>query len=234
MPSERDQEFLDVAEIFGKVARELLVHHDVQGTLDRIVHLAVEHLAACEFAGISFVDGRKISSPASSDEVPRILDRIQSEVDEGPCLDAIRECEVFCTPDLSVEGRWPRFSLRAHEETGVRSILAVRLFAATDTLGALNLYSTRLDAFGDVDAALAAVFATHAAVAIASAKRECNLERKAATRDLIGRAKGILMSQEHVTEDQAFDILRRASQDLNVKLSEVAEQVNYSGERPIR
>jgi GAF domain-containing protein len=91
--------------------------------------------------------------------------------EEGPCIDAIREHEIFLTGDLGAEQRrWPRFALRATQETGVRSILAIRLFAETTTMGALNMYSTQEDAFTDTDVALAAVFSTHAAVAVASAR----------------------------------------------------------------
>jgi GAF domain-containing protein len=153
-------------------------------------------------------------------------------VGEGPCIDAITKREVFRTGDLAAEERWPSFSRRAHEETGICSVLSVRLFAEANTYGSLNMYATEPEAFDDTDIALAAVFATHAAVAMDSARREADLERKAETRDLIGRAKGILMSLEHISDEEAFEILRQASQRLNVKLTEVAEQVNYTGESP--
>ena len=219
---------MGLAETFSEVARSLAHQGDVNETLLKIVNMAVQTLDACEHAGISFVEGRRITSPASSGEVPRIVDAIQSEVGEGPCLDAIKEHEVFQTGDLKSESRWPQFSKRAHEETGILSILAMRLFVEEDTLGALNLYSTEFDAFDEVDVALASVFAAHAAVAVSAAAREQNLERKAATRDLIGRAKGILMAREHVTDEKAFEMLRRASQRLNIKLTTVAEQVTES------
>ena len=62
-------------------------------------------------------------------------------------------------------------------------------------MGALNLYSTANDAFDDSDVALATVFAVHAAVAMSAARRQESLEQKAETRDVIGRAKGILMAR---------------------------------------
>ena len=216
---------IDVAEMFGKVARSLAHHRDVDSTLHDIVGLAVEHLDACEFAGISLIQGRTITSPASSNDVPRIVDAIQTEVDEGPCLDAIKVHGVFQTGNLQGEERWPAFATRAYEETGVRSILSVRLFVEEETMGALNLYATAADAFDSVDVALASVFAAHAAVAMSAARREESLERKADSRDLIGQAKGILMARSHIDEHQAFDLLRRASQRLNVKLVQVAEDV---------
>ena len=223
--AEGDDKTVRVAEMFAEVARSLATHEGQQATLTKIVHLAVEHLDACDFAGISLIEGRKITSPAASNDLPRIVDSIQSEVDEGPCLDAIKEHEVFQTGDLAAEERWPKFATRAHEETGVRSILSLRLFVEEDTMGALNLYSTKSDAFDEADVALASVFAAHAAVAMSAARREENLERKADSRDLIGQAKGILMARSNLDDEQAFQLLRRASQRLNVKLTKVAEQV---------
>lgn len=220
-----EDEVLRVAEMFGHVARLLAGHESTQVTLETIVCLAVENLHSCEFAGISLVEGGRITSPASSNDVPRIVDRIQSEVGEGPCLDAIKEREVFQTPDLAAEERWPRFAGRANDETGICSILSIRLFVEEDTMGSLNLYATEKDAFDDTDVAFATVFAAHASVALAAVRREEHLERKAKTRDLIGQAKGILMARSGIDEDQAFDLLRRASQRQNLKLVTVADHI---------
>src|SRR5215213_11665711 len=91
------------ADAFAEMARALLAQGDVQHTLQKICDLAVESIEGCEHAGISFLKGRKVATPAASDDVPRQVDLIQYEVDEGPCLDAIREHEVFETGDLGQE-----------------------------------------------------------------------------------------------------------------------------------
>ncbi len=213
---------VELAEVFADVARVLLDEQDVGTTLDRICQLAVQTLPECEAAGISIATDSLVSNHATTDELPRIVDAIQSETQEGPCVDAIREHQVFVTGSLSKEVRWPRFARRAHLETGVESILSLRLFTDEHTMGALNLYSTRPDAFDDHDVALGSVFAAHAAVALAGAQRRANLETKALTRDVIGMAKGIIMARQNVSEDEAFDVLRRASQRMNVKLRELA------------
>lgn len=223
---------VELAETFAEVARTLAAHDDLPTTLNKIVGLAVRSLDACEWAGISMIEKRVITSPASSGEIPRIVDGIQSETGEGPCIDAIVDHEVFRTGDLTRETRWPLFSSRAHQETGIASILAVRLFIEADTMGALNLYSTHYDAFDDTDVALGVVFAVHAAVAMSAVRREDNLQAAARSRDVIGRAKGILMAQSGADDEEAFTILRAASQRLNVKLREVAQQV--VDETPIR
>ena len=215
-----------MAETFAAVARALAEHHaDMQSSLATIVQLAVENLDACEFAGISLVEHGKITSPASSNDIPKTVDKIQSETDEGPCIDAIKEHEVFQTGNLKEERRWPKFSARAHQETGVTSILSIRLFVEENTIGALNLYSTVPDAFDDSDLALASVFAAHASVAMSSARREHTLEQKAESRDVIGRAKGLLMARSGVTDDEAFEMLKKASQRMNIKIRDIATRI---------
>lgn len=216
---------IELAETFAHVARNLLAEPDVNLTLDRICKLAVVTVAGCEAAGVSMISGRRISPVTTTDELPRKLDDLQTEVGQGPSVDAIREQEIFITGSLSDEPRWPEFSSRAHEETGVQSVLSLRLFVSGDTMGTLNFYSRESDAFDDRDVAVASVFAAHAAVALRSAQHDEDLEAMAVSRDVIGMAKGIVMAQQWVSEAEAFDILRRASQRMNVKLRVLAQQV---------
>jgi GAF domain-containing protein len=220
-----DDAELELAATFSEVARVLLAESDEVATLDKICQLAVATIDGCELAGISLLHKGLVESRGSTDDVPRRLDEIQSETQEGPCADAIREHEVFLTGDLRSEERWSAFSRRAHDETGVTSVLALRLYADEDTMGALNLYSTARDAFDDHDIAVAAVFASHAAVAMHDSRSRADLEARADTRDVIGMAKGLLMAHEGISPEEAFDILRRASQRTNVKLRTIAGDV---------
>lgn len=224
MPEPRAQD-TELAETFAEVARVLLENHDVDTTLTRICALAVTTVEGCEAAGISIAEGTRVTSRSTTDDLPCIVDLIQSETQQGPCVDAIKKHEVFITGSLSEEKRWPDFAKRAHEETGVESILSLRLFAREDTMGSLNLYSLQPDAFDDQDVAVGSVFAAHAAVALATALHDEQLENKSQSRDLIGMAKGIIIARQNVTEDEAFDILRRASQRMNVKLRELAGRI---------
>ena len=232
MADDSGEQAAHVAEMFAGVARQLLDERDVQATLDRIVRLAQANLEHAESVGVSIVRGRKIESPASSNGLALLLDKLQQDVDEGPCIEALRDHQMFLIGDLQAETRWPLFCRRAHASTGVSSMISVRLFVQGDTLGAMNVYSTKRDAFDEVGMAMATVFATHAAVALTHANREEQLERKAAGRELIGRAKGILMAQNHLTEDEAFGLLRQVSQRLNIKVYEVADSVAHTGDIP--
>ncbi|QXC62431.1 GAF and ANTAR domain-containing protein [Aquihabitans sp. G128] len=223
---------VDLAEQFAAVSRALLAEHDVPATLARIIVMATETIPHCQHAGIDLVEGGVITPVAQSDEVPARFGALQTETGEGPCLDAIRDQEMFLVGHLSEESRWPELAAQAHAETGVQSILAFRLFAGGRTLAALNLYSAELDAFGDHDIAIGSIFAAHAAVALQSARAQQTLEEGLRSRDLIGQAKGILMSRDSIDEDAAFDLLRRASQRLNIKLRDVATQIIESQPPP--
>lgn len=216
----------NIAETFAYVARLLLAERGVEQTLAKIAELAVQTIDRCDHAGTSLIEERQITTAGASDGVSAKVDAIQCETDQGPCLDAIRDHEVFQVDCLAEEQeRWPSFAKRAVEETGVCSILAFRLFAEEGTMGALNLYSTRADAFDDEARDFGSVLAAHAAVALSHARREDQLEEAIKSRDVIGQAKGLLMARQGMSSEQAFEALRRASQRLNVKLREVAERV---------
>lgn len=216
---------LEIAETFANIARLLLAEKSLSTTLDRICVLAVETVPGCEHASISIVHGPKIETEASTSELPCRVDAIQYETNSGPCLDAIRDHELFETDDLSLEARWPDFSQRTVEETGVHSMLSLRLFAEAETMGALNLYSCATAAFDVTGHAVGSVFAAHAAVAMVDARTKEQLEEALRSRDVIGRAKGILMARENISDDEAFDLLRRASQRMNIKLRDVAARL---------
>jgi len=166
-----------LAETLADIARLMQSEGTAQRTLQKMVELVPSMVAGCDHAGVSLVAGDHFTTPAASDEVPETVDRIQYETGQGPCLDAIRQHEVFLTGDLRTEERWPAFSARAACETGVLSMLSFRLFLDLDTLGSLNLYSRRPDAFTEDSRAVGAVFAAHAAVAFAAATEHDRSQR---------------------------------------------------------
>jgi ANTAR domain len=115
--------------------------------------------------------------------------------------------------------------LGAITKSGIESILSLRLFADVTTMGALNMYSTRIDAFDDRDLAIGTIFAAHAAVAWSTSQKIENLEGGLISRQLIGQAVGLLMARQNVSESEALNVLKGASQRLNIKLRQVAENI---------
>lgn len=207
------------------MARSLLAVDDDVSILRTIVSVAVREVDSCEAAGVELVEKDVVRPVASSSEMAAQVARIQNETGEGPCLSAIREHETFRMDDPERDGRWPKFAARALAETDVRSILGFRLFAEEDTMGALNLYSSRPNAFDDHALAVGSVLAAHAAVAMSMAREREYLTAAIENRDVIGQAKGILMEREGVDPNQAFATLRDRSQSQNIKLQEVVAQV---------
>jgi GAF domain-containing protein len=191
----------ELADAFAEITRVLLGEPDVQHTLDRMCAWLVAAVEGCDHSVVTLVQNQGFDSRASSDEVGPAVDAIQFEVDEGPCVQAIREHMTLQVDDLATETRWPNFARRAVESTGVRSMLAFRLFVSGDTLGSLNLYSKRPAAFSDDSICLGTIFATHASAALRVALAKENvtqLRQVLETRELIAQAKGILMGRQSI------------------------------------
>ena len=221
------------------LARSLASEPTVQATLQRIVDMAVEEIDGCEGAGILLIDKGTIAVGAWSNDLVRRIEHLEFEVGEGPCIDAIWQRPVFESADLHDQIlEWPKFVPGAIE-SGIESMLAFRLFAVEETLGALDLYSGQRGGFDESARAFGAVFAAHAALALVGAQiherdlaTAANLREALATRDLIGQAKGVLMANQHIDADTAFALLRTTSQLRNEKLRLVAEYVVETGTLP--
>ncbi|MGQ7296460.1 GAF and ANTAR domain-containing protein [Quadrisphaera sp. KR29] len=225
----------DLAEQLADTARSLQGESSSQAVLDRVVALAVSLVPGADTGSISLVRARRVvASAAWTAPVARHLDDLQTEVGEGPCLDAVFTQLSTRVDDLAAEAdRWPALARRAGE-VDVASVLSLRLFVPREALGALNLHSTRRAAFSEASERVGRLLAAHTAVALAAARTQENLQRGLAHRDVIGQAKGILMAQHRITADQAFAVLAQLSQDLNRKLYEIAADLAATGELPRR
>ncbi len=233
----RPQGEQELAEAFAEITRVLLAEPDVQHTLDRMCDWLVGAVEGCDHSVVTLVRDHEFDSRASSDEVGPSVDAIQFEVDDGPCLQAIREHVTLQVDDLTTETRWPEFARRAAETTGVRSMLAFRLFLSGDTLGSLNLYSKRPAAFTEESVAVGTIFAAHAAVALRAAQARENLtqlRQLVETRELIAQAKGILMGRRTISSEAALEMLCRGAERLKIELPELARRVvkGEEGKRP--
>ncbi len=229
-----------VAEIvvdFSTAAKVVFAAGTVEATLQQVVQLATGTIEGCDFAGIFIQKRRSVTTWVHTDPVVQEMDALQQQTGQGPCLDASVAGEMCYAEDLSDDSRWAVFGPLAAAR-GVRSALGLHVASGED-VGALNLYARYPRAFGVIDRGKAVILAMFAGVAIASAQEHEDEQRRIegltaalASREVIGQAQGILMERERVTGIEAFDILRRASQHLNRKLREVAQDLVDTGERP--
>jgi GAF domain-containing protein len=199
--------------------------------LQRALELTIEIVPGCEQAGISMVEKGTVETPASYGEVAAKCDKLQEHLGEGPCITALLEAEVVRIDDLEQDERWPKFAVGALRE-GVRSMLAVRLATQRDKLAALNMYSGQPGAFDENSEAMAIGYAAHVGLALSALDRETNLRRALESREVIGQAIGILMERHRITASQAFDVMVHASQQSNVKLRVIAEELSRTGSLP--
>lgn len=226
----------DLETSFSDVATALFDAGSVEETLQKIVGLARLAVDGCEAAGVFLFETGAVRTVAATSALVERVDQLQIDAGEGPCLDASAQAHSFCADDLLDDERWPTFGPLA-VGAGIRSVLAYPLSAARPS--ALNLYAALPAAFGAMDRAQGVLFATLARHALDSAEDRAsgeantrNLGEALRTREVIGQAQGILMERERITAAQAFDVLRRASQHMNVKLREVAAALVETGESP--
>jgi hypothetical protein len=158
-------------------------------------------------------------------------DLAQFNTGTGPGVEAVQGTVVVLAEDLrAASERWPGWAPRA-VGLGSTAVMSVQLFT-TEALGSLNLNSTRPRRYGTTDLDAATTLAAHVSGAVAQARVEHNLWRAIQARNLIGQAQGMLMARYGLTPDKAFDVLRRHSNDLNLKVSTVAEQLVSTGKLP--
>src|SRR3954470_12240832 len=223
----------EIAHALADAARDINSTPSVEETLDRIVHAGRRSLSGIDHAAVTLAHADGTMEPrASTDTLVRQLDALQYELDEGPCVCAIRGHGVVPVEHLDRETRWPAFVARALK-LGLRSQVGVQLYADEHTIGGLNLYSTSADTIDEGTLEAAELFAVHAALALGHAMNEEGLNAALATRKLIGQALGILMERYEIDEVHAFAFLVRASSRSNTKLRDVAstitDQVNARG-----
>lgn len=200
----------------------------LDNTAESVVSLARDNLE-CDYAGITIGhrNGR-LESLAVTDPVVEKADRLQYDLREGPCVAALWEQDSFAAEEIAEDARWPTWGPAA-AELGLRSLLATRMTTSGHYVGALNLYSARSRTFTADDVSFAHVFAQQAAVALRNARRLEQLQVAIDGRTLIGQAQGILMERFTLTSEQAFAVLRRVSQDSNLKLHAIAAELIRTG-----
>lgn len=201
----------------------------------RVVGFGARALPHSRHCGLTVIrTGHRPRTMASSDALPELVDVLQYDVGEGPCLDAASE-GVELTGDLATDERWPHFGPQCVDRTGVQSMLSVRLAVTGRDYAALNFYSRDVGAFGEEDVDAATLLAPYASLAVEHSlhlQDNANFEAALSSSRQIGTAIGIIMARRLVTSDEAFDLLRAASQDLNRKLREVAAEVEETGQLP--
>ncbi|MGY1746279.1 GAF and ANTAR domain-containing protein [Blastococcus sp. SYSU D00695] len=225
-------------DLLRSLSRVALADRDLADVLGEITSVAAAGIPGAEAVSITLVRGDRGHTAAFSARLALEADELQYADGSGPCLDAGRGGVPLRIDDTRTEQRWPGYMARV-VELGVRSSLSLPLPYQGGVIGALNVYSTRPAAFATPGSLAAGTDVAEAiAVAVANAEAHHRLGEQARnmriameSRAVIEQAKGVLMAQQAVDAEQAFEILREASQRANRKLRDVAAGVVASTQR---
>ena len=218
----------DPATVFAALAEIIYQGSRAQEMYAAICVAATLAIRGCDHASLLVRGNDRYVTVGASDRLAQKIDELERRAGDGPCIDAIEEETPQIDTDLTTPSHWPKLASVLIAETPVRGAMGFRLLVDKHKGAALNLFSDTPNLFDAESAGRAAVLASFASVAInAVAKGEdaASLRRGLLSNREIGKAVGMLMLLHDMSEDQAFDLLRRHSQALNIKLADVARAV---------
>ncbi len=232
MPSRPPVDLPSVLTSLAEIARGASTPKDMYAAICVAATLTIP---GCDHASLMIRHNGVFSTAAVSDAVAGQIDRLELALGSGPCLDAIEERTAQIETHLTPNSKWPALTSRVLAHTPVRGALSVQLPVDRARIGALNLFSDTPGAFDEQSIARARVlgaFATVSTTAVAQGEDAASLRRGLASSREIGKAIGMLMVLNDVSDEDAFGLLRRTSQTTNVKLADIAADVVRTRARP--
>ncbi|MDJ0317127.1 GAF and ANTAR domain-containing protein [Arthrobacter antibioticus] len=221
-----------VSAAFVKIADTLVTDYDVVDMLHTLVGETVGLLDASA-AGLLLVDpAGELQVVASTSERSQLVEVLELEAGEGPCIECFRTGTVVSVPDIASDGaRWPHFQAAALSQ-GFVSVHAVPMRLRGNTIGALDLFRQEKGRLSEEDAILAQGFADIATISLLQerALRESTLvneqlQRALNSRIVIEQAKGVIAQTANVTMDEAFALLRSYARSHSTPLYETSMNV---------
>jgi hypothetical protein len=214
----------DLTDMMSTVADTLSEPGDLSETLSRITFTACDMVPRADYVSISILrPSGDLETVAPTDPLIVKVDELQHSLAEGPCYFTGQAERVTYSGNVALDPRWPQYGAQI-ARLGIASQLAMTLHVEPAGYTWLNLYSRKRAAFGD-SRQIADIFVSHAKVALGYAKEVHTLRAAMATRTVIGEAIGIVMKANGLDEERAFEFLIRLSQDNNVKLRVLAEEI---------
>ena len=226
-----------VARTVGELRATLPQEGDLLVGLGRVVD-ATRTVLGVDGTGLTLTheDGRP-RWVAVSDAAMALLEQVQHDFGEGPCLLAYDEDRVVAVEDLRSELVWDRIAAVVGQ-LQVRGVLSVPVRLATQPVGTLDVYATQPRAWtpAEVEAlgALAVVTAELVSTGVELANREvevAQLRQALTSRVWIEQAKGVLAATRGVSLDAAFQQLRQRARSSSRKLADLAQEVVQDAQR---
>ncbi|GAA1841524.1 ANTAR domain-containing protein [Microlunatus capsulatus] len=196
--------------------------------------------AVQETAGLTGVEGSfslsvlvydHLLTVATTDRAAWDADQVEFDTEAGPCVEALRHGVDTGLVDPRVDDRWPAWAA-VTSMLGFQAAAGIPAVLSPGQWIALNLYAPDPDGLAGDRLDRARLFTQEVARTVPTVLRLTeqvqlaeHLQEALANRSTIDQALGVLMAQNRCSRDEAFGILRRASQHRNLKLREVAAAV---------
>jgi len=148
------------------------------------------------------------------------------KIGEGIAGKAAKENKPIAVKDVNKEKEYKYKDIAKKE--GLSSLLSVPMAVKGRVIGVINCYTSRPHDFSETETDVLTTIANQAAVAIENTElmvKSKVIQEELETRKRIERAKGILMRDETLTEEQAYLKLRKYSMDNRKTMREVAEAI---------
>ena len=227
MPNQFSPELLTT---FRSIAEVVYSGDSYDAVYEALCRSAVEFVDGCDHASLMLRQHGRNRSAAATDEIARPSTRWRSSSAKGPAstpwTPTSRTSTCAPTSPPAASGRSWRKWIR--EETSVKGMAGFRLRRDGEKVGALNVFSDTAGALTQHSLDQAIVLTAFASIAMAALERgeeAITLRRGLESNREIGKAIGLLMAMHVITDDQAFEMLSKVSQEMNIKLAEVAAQV---------
>jgi GAF domain-containing protein len=210
----------------------------VEAALQRIVESA-DALFQVDGTALMLVDRDQVlRNLAVSHLRAALLEELQAEHGEGPCVDAYDEKQTVRADDLRRDRRWPGFALAAARR-GLAAVLASPIPYSTEAVGVVAVHASGPHPWSEAEVEAIVAFTDLAAMMILNAMEASERGRVAVelqvaldSRVAIEQAKGVLVGRHGISPRQAFERLRSLARDQRRPLTEVAKAVVGAAQRP--
>jgi len=148
------------------------------------------------------------------------------KIGEGIAGKAAKENKAIAVKDVMKEKEYKYRDIAKKEM--LRSLLCVPLSVKGKVIGVINCYTSTMHEFSETEIEILTSIANQAAVAIENTElivKSKVIQEELEARKITERAKGLLMANEGLTEEQAYLRLRKYSMDKRKSMREVAEAI---------
>ncbi len=221
---QRKKEQLD---ILSRISRTIVSDNYLNEILQLIVILTAQLLNS-KICSIMLLDEKKneLVIAATQSLSNNYKDKPPVKVGQSISGKAVLEKRVIAVSDVT-DNRDYMYPGIARKE-GIVSMLAAPMIIKGRVIGVINSYTAKKHDFTAEEIRILHSVAGQAAVAIENTRLSDEIlkaREEIETRKIIEKAKGVIMKNSAITEEEAYKALRKKSMDLRKSMKEIAEAV---------